>query len=205
MLKMKLKQMLTLLMLVMAMPALVQAASKSVWSDSYALEANGKYEKAAALMVPLLNRSSEGELALLRYGWLNYLQANYNDSIGAYKQALEHNQRSFDARLGIVLPLMAQQRWNEAARYLRQILAQSPNHYLANLRLLTCEEGLRKWDTMAKHSLAIAAYYPSDASILVYLARAYAWQGKHLLAKNVYQRVLHRVPGHIEATRFLNK
>jgi len=201
----RLKSMLTLIMLVMAVPAFAQAAGKSVWSDSYALEANGNYEQAAALMVPLLGRGSDGELALLRYGWLNYLQGNYNDSIGAYKQALEHNQRSFDARLGIALPLMAQQRWNEAARYLRQVLAQSPKHYLASLRLLVCEEGLRKWDTMAKHSLEVAAYYPSDASFLVYLARAYAWQGKHLLAKNVYQRVLVRIPGHIEATRFLNK
>ncbi len=100
---------------------------------------------------------------------------------------------------------MAQQRWSEASRYLKQILAQSPHHYYANLRLLACEEGLRKWDRLVKHSLTLAAYYPSDASSLVYLARAYAWQGKHQLAKNAYQRVLVRIPGHLEATRFLNQ
>jgi len=203
--KLKLQLTLTLMLLAMTMPAFAQAASNNIWSDSYALEANGKYEKAAALMLPLLNQSNENELALLRYGWLNYLQGNFNDAIKAYKQALEHNQRSFDARLGIVLPLMAQQRWSEASRYLRQILAQSPNHYLANLRLLVCEEALRKWNTLAKHSMAMSAYYPSDASFLVYLARAYAWQGKHQLARSAYQRVLIRIPGHVEATLFLNK
>jgi len=200
-----LKYILTLMMFVMAMPSFAQAASKNIWSNSYALEANGKYEKAAALMVPLLNKGSEGELALLRYGWLNYLQGNFNDAIHAYKQALERNQRSFDARLGIALPLMAQQRWTEASRYLKQVLAQSPYHYLAHIRMMICEEGLRKWETLAKHGLSLAAYYPSDASTLVYLARAYAWQGKHELAKNAYQKVLIRIPGHVEAQRFINR
>jgi len=201
----KLKLMLPLMMLVMMLPGFAQAASKNIWSNSYALEANGKYEKAAALMVPLLNKGHESELALLRYGWLNYLQGNFNDAIHAYKAALERNQRSFDARLGIALPLMAQQRWNEASRYLKQVLAQSPYNYTAHIRLMVCEEGLRKWETLAKHSTSLSAYYPSNASILVYLARAYAWQGKPQLAKNVYRKVLVRIPGHLEANRFLNK
>ncbi len=201
----KFKWMFTLMMAAMFMPAVSQAASNSAWSDSYALEANGKYEKAAALMVPLLSKGDENELALLRYGWLNYLQGNFNDAIKAYKQALERNQRSFDARLGIALPLMAQQRWNEASRYLKQVLAQSPYNYLANIRMMACEEGLRKWETLTKHSLSLSAYYPSNATILVYLARAYAWQGKAALAKSAYRKVLVRVPGHLEASRYLNQ
>jgi len=201
----RLKFTLTLMLLVMAMPSLIQAASKNIWSDSYALEANGKYEKAAALMVPLLSKGNESELALLRYGWLNYLQGNFNDSIKAYKQVIERNQRSLDARLGVVLPLMAQQRWNEASRYLKQVLEQSPFNYLAHIRLMACEEGLRKWEKLAKHSLTVSAYYPSDASTLVYLARAYAWQGKAELAKRAYQKVLVRIPGHVEAQRFINR
>ena len=200
-----LKYIICVLMLV-SVPALAQAkAGHSVWSSSYALEANGQYEKAAALMVPLLDAGSESELATLRYAWLSYLQGNYNDATQAYKKALEHNQRSFDARLGIALPLMAQQRWAEASRYLKQVLAQSPYHYTANVRLMACEEGLRKWGVLVKHATNLAAYYPSDATALVYLARAYAWQGKHELAKGSYQRVLVRMPGHIEAARFLNK
>jgi len=200
----KLKLMLVLVLL-MAVPSFTQAASKNIWSDSYALEANGKYEGAAALMVPLLNKGTDNELALLRYGWLNYLQGNFNDAIKAYKQALERNPRSFDARLGIALPLMAQQRWKEASRYLNQVLAQSPFNYLAHIRLMACEEGLRKWETLAKHSMTVSAYYPSDASTLVYLARAYAWQGKPVLAKRTYQKVLARIPGSVEAQRFINR
>jgi len=193
------------LIILIALPCFAHAADNTVWSDSYALEANGKYDKAAAVLAPLLNKGRDSELALMRYGWLNYLQGNYNDSIRNYKQALERNSRSFDARLGITLPLMAQQRWNEASRYLQQILIQSPYHYWAHIKLMACEEGLRKWETLAKHSTSLAAYYPSDATILVYLARAYAWQGKPHLAKQAYQRVLARIPGHIEAQLFINK
>ncbi len=195
----------TLLMLGVLIPTAAKAENKNVWSDSYALEANGKYEKAAALIAPLRDNGNESELATLRYGWLNYLQGNFNDAIHAYKQALERNNRSLDARLGIALPLMAQQRWNEASRYLKQVLAQSPYNYVAHVRLMACEEGLRKWETLAKHALSLSASYPSNATILVYLARAYAWQGKRELAKAAYQRVLVRVPGHLEARRYLNQ
>lgn len=178
---------------------------ESFWSKSYALEANGEYEKAAALLVPYMDNGGESEFALMRYGWLNYLQGNFNDSIKVYKQALERNQRSFDARLGITLPLMAQQRWNEARRFLKQVLAQSPYNYVAHIRLMACEEGLRKWEVLEEHARGLSAHYPADASVLVYMARAYAWQGKNQLAKQMYKRVLTRIPAHVEALRYLNK
>ena len=176
--------------------------NKDIWQKSHVLESKGEYEKAAAVLTPLLNHKAS-EYALLRYGWLNYLQGNYNDAIDSYKRALNFNPRSFDARLGVSLPLMAQGRWKEASRHLKQVIGQSPYHYLAHVRLMACEEGLRQWGTLEKHSKSMAAYYPSDATILVYLARAYAWQDKRNQAKVTYQRVLKRYPNHIEANNFL--
>ncbi len=199
-----LKYLVASMMLIMAATE-AGAGNVSAWSDSYALEANGKYEKAAAAMLPLMERGDEKELATLRYGWLNYLQGNFNDAIAAYRKALKLNPRSFDARLGIALPLMAQLRWKEAMNYLEQVLGQSPHNYLAHVRLMACEEGLRKWETLARHSQTLASYYPSEATPLVYLARAYAWQGKQDLAERTYRRVLVRLPEHIEAKRYLNQ
>ena len=98
---------------------------------------------------------------------------------------------------------MAQGRWKEASRYLKQVIGQSPYHYLAHVRLMICEEGLRQWEILEKHSQSMAAYYPSDATILVYLARAYAWQDKETQAQATYKRVLQRFPNHIEANNFL--
>lgn len=174
------------------------------WASSYALEASGQYEQAAALMVPEMDHGKASEFALLRYGWLNYLQGNYNDSIRAYTRALERNARSLDARLGISLPLLAQKRWKEASRYLQQVLAQSPLNYTAHVRLMICEEGQRKWETLEKHAHNMASYYPSDATILVYQARAHAWLGNKEDAAKAYKRVLIRDTDNVEASRFIN-
>jgi len=179
--------------------------NQSVWSQSYSLESNGQYEKAAAVIQPMIESQDVGEFALMRYGWLNYLQGNFNDAIRAYKTALERNKHSFDARLGIALPLMAQQRWREAARYLTQVVEQSPSHYLANIRLMACEEGLRQWETLAKHAQMMGMYYPTDVSAQVYLARAYAWQGEKILAMQAYRQVLVRMPSHLEALKYVNQ
>jgi tetratricopeptide (TPR) repeat protein len=180
------------------------AEPENRWATSYALEANGQYEQAAALMVPEMEHGNAAEFALLRYGWLNYLQGNYNDAIRAYTRAMERNHASIDAKLGIALPLMAQKRWREARRYLNQVLAQSPYNYTAHVRLLVCEEGLRQWDALQHHADNLTAYYPTDATILIYLARAYAWQGKKEKAKAAYQQVLIRNTLNVEASRFIN-
>ncbi|MDQ7002581.1 MAG: tetratricopeptide repeat protein [Ghiorsea sp.] len=178
--------------------------SQDIWLQSHVLESKGEYEKAAAVLQPWVS-NNVSEYAMLRYAWLNYLQGNYSDAIEDYKHALNFNRRSFDARLGISLPLMAQGRWKEASRYLKQVIGQSPYHYTAHVRLMACEAGLRQWGTLEQHSKSIAAYYPSDATILVYLARAYVWQDEKEQAKATYQRVLKRFPNHIEANKFLHK
>jgi len=72
--------------------------NKDIWQKSHVLESKGEYEKAAAVLTPLLNHKAS-EYALLRYGWLNYLQGNYNDAIDSYKRALNFNSRSFDGNV----------------------------------------------------------------------------------------------------------
>lgn len=173
------------------------------WQTSYALEASGQYEQAAAVLVPLLNHSASSEFALLRYGWLNYLQGHYNDAIRAYDRALNRNTRSIDARLGMTLPLMVQQRWREASKYAKQVIAVSPWNYAAHERLMACEEGLKKWETLAKHARDLSSYYPSSAAPYVYLARAELWLGNTNKAHDAYQQVLERQTNHIEALRYL--
>ncbi len=189
---------------VMAWLGAAQAwAGDDPWSKSYALEANGNYGAAAAVIAPLAKEEGDRELVWLRLGWLHYLAGEYHDAIRAYRKALDLNPRSLEARLGLALPLMAQHRWREAMMYLDQVLAISPYHYLANLRMMACEEGLRRWDELLARAMEMHSRYPSDATVLIYMARAYAWQGKRDLARETYRKVLHRAPGNLEARRFL--
>ena len=186
--------------------ALACAGSRAdTWSESYALEANGEYEAAAALFDPMLRKQPGDEFALLRRAWLNYLAGNYNESQGDYKTALRLNPESLDARIGLALPLLAQQRWREAAITARKALEAAPWNYYAHLRLMVAEEGLREWQNLLDHTGELHRRYPSDATVLVYRARAQLWLGDKKAGRETYQQVLQRVPGHLEAQAFLAK
>ena len=147
------------------------------WSESYKLEAAGKYDNAAQLFDPLLKQAPGNEFARLRRAWLHYLAGDYNDSQSDYKKALQANPRSLDAQIGLTLPLLAQQRWKEAGIIARQALEVAPWNYYAHLRLLVAEEGQQQWQTVRDHADRLHERYPSDATILVYRARAHYWLG----------------------------
>ncbi len=194
---------LYVMLLSTALLAFTAGSRADVWSQSYELEVAGKYADAAKLFDPLLKKEPGNEFARLRRAWLHYLAGDYNDSQGDYKKALQANPRSLDAQIGLTLPLLAQQRWKEAAIIARQALEVAPWNYYAHLRLLVAEEGQRQWQTLREHSDQLHERYPSDATILVYRARARYWLGDMKGAREDYLQVLQRVPGHIEAKQFL--
>ena len=179
------------------------SAGSAAWQESYTLENAGKYPQAAAVLESLLRESPNHEFAIMRRAWLNYLQAKYGDALRDYNQVLSLNPRSLEARLGLTLPLMAQQRWKEAATEARKVIAVSAWDYTAHARLLVCEEGEKSWAELSRHAVEVAAQYPSDATARVYLARAEAWLGNKGKAKAAYLQVLERYPGHLEAMNYL--
>lgn len=174
-----------------------------IWSESYSLESMEQYRAAAELFDPLLKKEPGNEYARLRRAWLYYLAGSYNDAQSDYKKALQANPQSLDAQIGLSLPLLAQQRWKEAAIVARQALEVAPWNYYAHLRLLVAEEGQQQWKTLLEHTAALHQRYPSDATVLVYRARAQYWLGDNKAARESYLQVLQRVPVHIEAQQFL--
>ncbi len=190
-----------ILFFVSAMMTATTYAGASVWEKSYQLALAGKYEQAASVIETMAD--SGNEFAVLRYAYLLYLQGENADSISYYSKAIDLNPDSIDAKLGITLPLIAQKRWRQVKSYSLQVLRMSHWNYTAHVRLMIAEEGLRKWDSLAEHAAQLAKAYPSDATALVYLARAQAWQGDVAAAKAAYRKVLVRVPGHIEASAYL--
>ena len=180
--------------------------STTPWQQSLIMEGEGKYREARAALQPLLNQplpKADRELLFLRMGWLYHLTLEYNKSIRHYQSALKTNPGSMDARLGILLPQLAQQRWYEVERYANRVLKDSPWNYLAHVRLMIAEEGMQKWRRLEAHARKLSERYPGDVTVLVYLARAQIWQGKQKEAKMAYQQVLHRSPLHVEANNFI--
>ena len=180
----------------------ILAAQDDPWLSSYKLEAAGQYAQAAQ---PLESIAKTNDLAQVRLGYLLYLQARYPDAIRAYQRAQEMNSQSYDAVLGITLALLAQGRWADAATQAKSVLSNAPGNYVAHLRLLVAEEGLKDWKTMSAHAEELAKHYPGDATIWVYNARAAAWLGNNTRAAEAYRRVLQIVPGHLEAAKFISR
>jgi len=175
-------------------------ADTDPWRESYRLE--GLYQYDAAISA-LNSVSSDNELALLRRGWLNYLKGSHSKAIEYYKKAISNNAKSLDARLGIILPLLAQQRWREAEQEANKVLEISPWNLLAHIRLMQCEEALKQWSQLAKHAENVYQHYPTDATAWVYAARAYRKLGNNDAAKHAYQKVLELIPDHVEAKLFI--
>lgn len=175
-------------------------ADVNPWQESYRLE--GIYQYDAALNA-LNGVGSDNELVLLRRGWLNYLKGSHSKSIDYYKKAISQNDKSLDARLGIILPLLAQQRWREAASNANKVLEVAPWNYHAHVRLMAAQEALKQWSDLQKHAQAVSQRYPTDVDSLVFLARAYRQQGNDQAASQAYKRVLELVPANFEASQFV--
>jgi tetratricopeptide (TPR) repeat protein len=175
--------------------------TETAFATSYKLEAEKHYEAAAQSLLPLAETGHE--FATLRLGWLAYLQGNYNSSIAHYSRLLQTAPGSIEARLGLILPLMAQQRWQDAAMQAQIVLRQSPYHHTASLRLLLCQQALKQWAPMEALAASLVAVYPSDADTLALLARARAAQNNPAGAKAAYAQLLERQPANAEALAFL--
>jgi len=168
--------------------------------ESYRLEALYQYDAALKILKGV---SSNNELALLRRGWLNYLKGSHSKSIDNYKKALSKNSKSLDARLGIILPLLAQQRWREASLNANKALNVAPWNYYAHIRLMAAEQALKKWKQLQKHAETAHQHFPSDCTYIVYLARANQKLGNKNKAQVWYKKLLELAPDNFEAKQYL--
>jgi tetratricopeptide (TPR) repeat protein len=175
------------------------------WAESYRLEALYQYDSALKALEVAASKDTNSELLAMRRGWLNYLAGNHSKSIEHYKKALSINSQSLEARLGMTLPLMTQQRWREAMLEANKVLEVAPWNYTAHMRVLIAEEALKQWPAMEKHAQQLVARYPTDTSAWVYLGRASHHTGNNNGAINAYQRVLQLSPDHFEAHQYLAK
>lgn len=182
----------------------VAQAQESAWRNSYQYETAGKFTEAIAAIEPIAVNGPDAEFKLLRRGWLYYQAGKFDESIRDYRLAIERNSHSVDARLGLVLPMLAAKRWREAEQAARAVLDIAPHNYVALVRQAIAQEGLQDWQGLSKTANTLVADYPSDATAYTYLARANAWLGKRPEAVLAYSAVLVRYPAHPEARAYID-
>lgn len=188
------------LLLILLVNSTTLYADVNPWKESYRLENLYQYDAAINALSSI---SADNELALLRRGWLSYLKGAHSKSIDYYTKAITKNSNSLDARLGIILPLLAQQRWREAAQNANKVLEVAPWNYYAHIRLMVTEQALKQWAQLEKHARSVSQRYPSDAEPLVFQARANRHLGNEKAAAQAYEKVLELIPDHVEARQYL--
>jgi tetratricopeptide (TPR) repeat protein len=189
---------LSVLVLSLIMPITALPGDTSIWQQSYDLEAAEQFDKAAALLSSPEALVQNEELAWLRIGWLNYRKGAYETAEAAYRQSLALNGESVDAHMGLMLTQLAREQWSNACQTGTHLLRQGDN-YLAQLRMLVCEEGQHNWKALKARSQKITRRFPGEVDAWVYLARAQKQLGQDDASRRAYRQVLYLMPTHAEA------
>jgi len=139
----------------------------------------------------------------LRLGWLHYLAGHHANSIEHYQRAIKAIPAAVEPRLGLALPLLAQQKYAEAEEVLMQVLRTDFYNYYGNLRLLAALRGQGKFEAARTVSLRMLGIYPADVTFLAQLAALESMLGDKERARNLYLSVYTLDPENVEARAYL--
>lgn len=108
-------------------------AIRDALKRSYDAEYQLKYNKATEELLGVYTPTSY-ELNL-RLGWLSYKNNKNLESVVYYKRAIQKMPMSIEAKLGIVYPFAALEKWDEVVKQYQAILKIDQFHATANYRL----------------------------------------------------------------------
>ena len=178
---------------------------KKAYAKSYLYEKVGDYKDAIRVLMPVYNAYPDSYTVNLRLGWLYYLMGKYANSVYHYKKADRAIPSSVESKLGLSLPLIAQERWGEAEQVLYRVLAIDYYNYYGNLRLAKVlgEEG--KYNQQIAVALKMLNIYPTGVPFLVLLGEGYYHLGNLKRAEEIFKNVLILDPENITAKGYLEK
>ena len=178
------------------------ASSESIpqiYQQSYEEEAKGNYQEAILVLVQASRAGDNSYLYHLRLGWLQYLGTKYTDSVNSYRKAVILNKDSVEAKLGLMLPLLAQGKWSDAEKVAKEILSLEPLSYLANSRLAYIYYNLKQYKDAEASYRKVLSHYPGDIEMQTGLAWSLLKQDKKEAAEKAFGEILRYVPNHVSA------
>lgn len=137
-------------------------------------ESAQNYRAAVDELLPQLPKHVDEYLLQVRLGWLYYLDGQFTKSVSHYQAAIAVAPEALEARLGCLLPLLAEGRYEVAAVMAQDLLERDPANYDARLRLAIALRLLKK-PVEAQAILApLQKAYPADAIVAAEQARLLA-------------------------------
>jgi len=199
------KNKLLLLCLVSTISLSVYATDTPVrdaYYRSYQYEQSQNYDDAIRALMPIYNGAPNAYTLNLRIGWLHYLSGHYNNSLTHYEKAAKTAPDAIEPILGQLLPLLAQQRYEEVEQYANKILRQDKYNYYANLRLIIAQRLQNKLDTAQRNTQKMRTLYPSDVIFIEQDALIYEQKKEYEGAAALYWDLLILDPESLNAKRY---
>lgn len=170
-----------------------------IYQQSYNEEAKGNYGEAILVLGRAERAGDNSYLLHLRFGWLQYLAGKYPESANSYRKAIVKDKNSIEAKLGLMLPLMAQGKWADAEKVGEEIVAVDKLSYLGNSRLAYIYYNLKLYKDAESYYRKVLTYYPGDVEMMAGLGWSLMKQGKKEAAEKSFAEVLRYAPNHVSA------
>ena len=178
---------------------------RDAYHKSYRYEKAQNYADAIKALAPVATAYPQGYTVNLRLGWLYYLSGSYATSRTCYQAAIKTAPDSLEAKLGHLLPLLAQERYEDAEAAAKLVLRIDPVNYTANLRLAFALRMQKKNDAAEQVLNGMLVLYPTDLSLLTEFALIKLAEDQKADAKRVFNDVLTLDPENVIAKAQLSK
>ncbi|MEN8216481.1 MAG: tetratricopeptide repeat protein [Pseudomonadota bacterium] len=175
------------------------------YHKSFHYEQTENYKTAIKSLLPVVRAYPKGYTVNLRLGWLYYLMGRYANSIAHYEVAIKTAPNAIEAKVGKLLPLLAQERYSKAEQTTYQILNTDFYNYLGNLRLSIALRKQNKTDLALEVVNKMLFLYPTDVNFMVELGQLYDQKGEKEKAAAVFQDVIVLAPENVTAKSYLGK
>jgi len=179
--------------------AAAETTVPEVYRQSYEQETAGYYTAALETLDRLPALGAGGYVLQLRRGWLQYLAGEYDGAVAAYRQAVQLQPDSIEARLGLTAPLMALHKWLDTLDVLADLAGQDPGSYLGRSRRAYCQYQLGRYEQSAAGYRELLSDYPSDVDMRAGLGWALLRAGDVAGANAEFKTVLRVSPDHSSA------
>jgi tetratricopeptide (TPR) repeat protein len=173
-----------------ATPTDLSPKLEAAFAKSIAYEKHQQNAEAIKALTDLTGPDQSSYFTQLRLGWLNYNSAKYTEAEIAYKAALQAMPNATEAKLGLVLVVLAQLRFAEAETLCKEVLAQDPGNYYANLRLAYALRNQSKFEQAEAVNKLLLERYPTDVSVLLEAGLVKVGQKDKAAADQIFRRVL---------------
>ncbi|RMH73551.1 MAG: tetratricopeptide repeat protein [Gemmatimonadetes bacterium] len=178
---------------------------KTAYERSYTYEKIQDYQNAIKAMLAVFNAYPEGYTVNVRLGWLYYLNQNYANAIDHYQKAMKTAPYAAEAKLGYLLPLLAQGKYSEVEKIAYQILTIDYYNYYANLRLALALRMQEKYDLAQTVVERMLLLYPTDVPFLVEQALVKQAQDDPEAATAIFWDVLILDPENVTAKMYFQQ